>query len=312
MLGGGGATGAAYHAGTLLALHHDTGFDPASADLIVGTSAGSIVGALVRSGMSTDDLAAWASDVPATVAGRSARALLDRVGDAPIRMTAPTLDRGSRRSTVLAAALRGRVRPFTGLLAMLPFGMIDAPANLVDIGEVSDGWPEEPLWITAVRTRDGARVVFGRDREASLGEAVAASCAIPGLFRPVSVDGEHHVDGGAASPTNADVLIGAGVDVAIVVSPMSGWTPPVPALPDQWIRRACGRRLRREVAALRGAGIRVHVLEPGRHVVETLGANPLARERVPRVVTSAFLDAARHWTTSLRDDIARHPAGLIL
>ena len=77
VLGGGGATGAAYHAGTLLALHTDLGFDPADADVVVGTSAGSIIATLLRSGVSTDDLAAWGSDVPASVSGRAARALLD-------------------------------------------------------------------------------------------------------------------------------------------------------------------------------------------------------------------------------------------
>lgn len=303
MLGGGGATGAAYHAGTLLALQNDTGFDPADAAVVVGTSAGSIIGALVRSGVSTDDLAAWGSAVPASTTGRAARALLDRVGDAPVRVTAPTIDRGSRRSTVVGAALRGRIRPTTGLMAMMPFGLLDTAGTLASIGEVAEGWPEEPLWVTAVRTRDGARVVFGRDATTSLGEAVAASCAIPGVFRPVRVDGEHHVDGGAASPTNADLLADSGVDVAIVLSPMSGWTPRVPTRPDQWIRRACGWRLRREADQLRRAGIRVHLLEPSRGVVDRLGVNPLARDRVPGVVTASFLDGARHWSADLRADL---------
>jgi NTE family protein len=319
VLGGGGATGAAYHAGTLLALHTDTGFDPADADVVVGTSAGSIIGALVRSGVSPDDLAAWGSDVPASTGGRAARAVLDRVGDAPLRLTPPTLDRGSRRSTVLAAALRGRIRPSTGLMAMLPFGLLDPADSLSAIGRIGDAhidgralddWPARDLWVTAVRTRDGARVVFGRDRHADLGDAIAASCAIPGLFRPVRIDGEHHVDGGAASPTNADVLVDAGVDVAIVVSPMSGWTPSVPTRPDHWIRRACSWRLRREAETLRRAGIRVHLLEPGRPVVEALGTNPLSRDRVPRVVTAAFLDASRHWTPSLRADLAARTGAL--
>ena len=63
VLGAGGAAGAAYHAGALLALQVDTGWDPRTADVIVGTSIGSIVASLLRAGLSTDDLAAWGSGV---------------------------------------------------------------------------------------------------------------------------------------------------------------------------------------------------------------------------------------------------------
>ena len=91
-------------------------------------------------------------------------------------------------------------------------------------------WPEPDLWICAVRRRDGRRVVFGRpgSPEAPIHLAVAASCAVPGYFAPVQIGGRSYIDGGVHSPTNAAVLRGAGLDVVIVISPMSGpagWRP---------------------------------------------------------------------------------------
>ena len=87
-------------------------------------------------------------------------------------------------------------------------------------------WPAEPLWICALRLSDGARVVFGRDAapEPDVGTAVEASSAIPGFFAPVVIDGERYVDGGAHSPTNADLVARIGLDLVIVVSPMSART----------------------------------------------------------------------------------------
>src|SRR6478735_9602223 len=77
VLGAGGTTGAAFHAGALLALEQDLGWDPREADIIVGSSAGSIVGALLRAGLTTDDLAAWGAVAEPLESGRQARVLLD-------------------------------------------------------------------------------------------------------------------------------------------------------------------------------------------------------------------------------------------
>ena len=81
-------------------------------------------------------------------------------------------------------------------------------------------WPHPMPWITALRLTDGERVVFGRQRaEASavpVGSAIAASCAIPGYFAPVVIDGERYVDGGVASACNADVLADEDLDAVII------------------------------------------------------------------------------------------------
>ena len=87
-------------------------------------------------------------------------------------------------------------------------------------------WPERDLWICAVRRRDGRRVVFGRpgSPDAPLHLAIAASCAVPGYFAPVKIHDHTYIDGGAHSPTNAAILRERGLDLVVVVSPMSGPT----------------------------------------------------------------------------------------
>ncbi len=113
-----------------------------------------------------------------------------------------------------------------------------------------------------------------------MGQAVAASCAVPGYFKPVTIGGRRYVDGGLRSFTNMDLVAGSGLDLVIVSAPMSqasGW-PAVSA--DTLLRQSLGARLRSEVAALRRAGVPVVTIEPDRQVARAMGLNPMdARPR---------------------------------
>ena len=182
---------------------------------------------------------------------------------------------------------------------MLPFGIIDAEGALRHLGSLVDGWPSDELWISAVQLADGRRVVFGRDERPELGTAVAASCAIPGVYRPVRVGGRFCVDGGAHSPTNADLLHDAGVDVVIVLSPMSA-SASTAAGPAHWLRRRFAAALREECDVLRRTGIEVHVFEPDTATVDRIGFNPADRSRIPRILTHAFLATGPQIAPSLR------------
>lgn len=300
VLGAGGAAGAAYHAGALLALQQDTGWDPRSADLITGTSIGSVVAALLRAGLSTDDLAAWASGVEPRPGGARARELIDRIALAPLQVTVP---RFAGVFAVLRHVLPGRGwmrRPtLAGLLSRLPHGLVDAATSLEQLGSLHDGWPKGRLWIPAVRTRDGQRIVFGRDQHPPIGTAIAASCAIPFLLRPVRIGNDHYIDGASHSSTNADVLLDAGIELAIVIAPMSGRADALRQRPDHTVRAVFARQLRGEAHQLADAGITVHLFEPDSASVRALGINPFDRARTVRVVPRAFLGTGAQIAPSL-------------
>lgn len=292
VLGAGGATGAAFHAGTLLALQHDLGWNPNSADVIVGSSAGSIVGGLLRAGLTTDDLCAWGSSVDAPPAGRASRVLLDDLRSTRHRL-APSVPRVRMPSRTMWRALRQpRLRMHTAALALLPYGWIDAATNLERIGSLLDQWPDKPLWITAVRTSDARRVVFGRDEiVVSPGQAISASCAIPGLFKPVTIGHNRYIDGGAHSPTNTELLVSANLDTVVVISPMSGDRAALGRRPDHRLRAVFRRRLHAECEILSQAGVDVHIFEPDPATLRTMGINALDSSRTPRVVRDSFLAA---------------------
>ena len=212
VLGAGGVVGQAFHAGVLWALAEEAGWDPRSAELIVGTSAGSVAGTLLRLGIGPADLAARDLGQPLSPAGG---AVVDRL--LPAGLDLPALRPGhllrpwrppSPALVARAARRPWSFRPRVAAMTLLPAGPIDLSVRARPLHEmVGDTWPEG-LWICAARRTDGARVVFGRAGApaATLADAVVASCAIPGYFSPVRIGGTEYFDGGVHSPTNATVV----------------------------------------------------------------------------------------------------------
>jgi len=262
VLGAGGIAGGSWHAGVLAALAESTGWDARKAEVIVGTSAGSITGTSLRVGLSPADLHATAINAPLSGAGA---ALMGRIRS-PERFTrAPRTGPPRPANPMLLRSLTSLVpRPAVALAGLLPQGQID-PGIAPRIEELAGGsaWPADPLWIVTVRLADGRRIVFGRDAAAPLGPAVAASCAIPGFFTPVKVGGRRHIDGGVHSPTNADLLAGLGLDLVVVSAPMAGRWASLRANPAALSRTSSRFNLNREVAAVRRSGTEVLVLQPG-------------------------------------------------
>jgi len=249
----------------------ERGYDARRADIIVGTSAGSMVGAFLRK---PDAAPSRTSPVmQETVHG-------ERVGRFP------------ELSPLLAALRRPwRARPGVLATALLPTGRHSTEFIAASVRmHHGRAWPKNPLWIVAVRRRDGRRVVFGRPRspQTDLPHAVAASCAIPGFFHPVDIDGESYVDGGAHSPTNADVLRGQDFDVVVVSSPMSidprGLRPTL----DAGLRLLWHRVLRRELRSLRRRCAHVLTFEPGGELLQVMGLNPLHGGRVDEVEEASY------------------------
>ncbi len=301
VLGAGGVVGQAYHSGVLAALEHDCRWDARAVDVVVGTSAGSITAMLLRSGVAATDLAAWTVKAPLTREGRLLRSIVgtDVPEFAPFR--AMRVFRRPPRLPGVRMVSRALIRPWqfrpiAAALALLAPGQFDITEQLGALREVEGrSWPEQQMWICAVRRSDGRRVVFGRPGTPAvpLHSAVAASCAVPGYFAPVRIGAHTYVDGGAHSPTNAAVLRGLGLDLVLVVSPMSGPA----ALPyDVYsaLRRHAARVARREIKALRAEGTAVVTFRPGRAEQQVMGNDFMSRHRLDEVVQQSFLAAGAH------------------
>ena len=277
VLGAGGTVGHAYHAGTLAALA-EAGWDARHAGLIVGTSIGALTGALLRAGLPPADLYARVVGEPMSDAGR---AILDGLQgwwafscDMPRERT--PLGRPASPG-LLARLVRRPWHTRAGLLlaALTPSGSVSTAGLAAEIDDLLGGaWPTAPLLVCAVDLDTGERVVLGQPSspDVSVGEAVAASSAVPAVFEAVVVDGRRLVDGGLHSPANADVSVDAAdeLDAVVVSLPMG-----IDGSPGRLGVDLPGRFLNhwttdRELAPVRAAGLRVAVFEPGRRELELM------------------------------------------
>jgi NTE family protein len=302
VLGAGGAAGRAFHVGALAAIQDAAGWDAREAQLVVGTSAGSIVGALLRAGVSARDYCAWTAGEPVS---EEAAGILRRVGGKQLpptpRQAPPRWRPAAPRLLLRAAALPWRFRLGALAAAALPEGAI-RPEGIAESFHPLFGsrWPERPLWVCAVGLDSGARVVFGREGDpvATVAQAVSASCAIPGWFAPVRIGGARYVDGGAHSLVNLDAVAALGLDVAIVSSPMSAVAAAWSASADGAVRAAAHLQLRRECARVRAAGTRTLVLEPDADDLRVMGRvadamDPTRRAAVARQVRGSMAERLR-------------------
>jgi len=308
VLGAGGVVGGAYHAGALAALAETADWDARNADVIVGTSAGSIAAAALRAGLSGPDQHARSTNTPLSPEGQLLVGHLTPVLELPTR---PPFPRGvplpaSPQLAATALLPPWSARPLAALAGLLPAGNVPTAPIGDRIRQMMNGrWPDQPLWICALRLRDGARVVFGRDEVDStdVGTAVEASSAIPGYLQPVEIGGETYVDGGAHSPSNADVVSGLGLDLVVVVSPMSApWTALRPT-PNIGSRALASWVLEREVRGIRASGTPVLVLEPTAEDLEVMGNNAMNPARRSAVAEQARLTTIQRLTHPAAADL---------
>lgn len=217
MLGGGGITGAAYEMAALMSLRLATGWDPNEAEVVVGTSGGAFVTALVRNDALSLDSLVHPQDERADVADRIRRHVYTR--DPSLKV----------RHWVRHGIVPGIRDP--GLALFLGSPAPYHAAGLTDwveshIGEeAAKSWPARPTAVVAFDLNTRRRVVFGSESapEVGLADAVAASSSIPVLFCPYSLDDALYVDGGVVSGTHADVVLGADrpLDLVLVLAPMA-------------------------------------------------------------------------------------------
>lgn len=312
VLGAGGTVGQAYEAGVLAALEHDLGWDPRTAEVIVGTSAGAVNAGLLRPGVPAHDLAAWAVSAPLSAESAGLHGWLRRIraGLPPLRVRNWVGRWRLPPSGMLSQLVRRpwALRPSVVASAMMPPGEVDLAGRTLALRElVPDGWPQG-LRLCATRREDGARVVFGRPEAppAPLPEALGASCAIPGYCAPLEIDGVEYLDGGVHSPTNADVLADEPVDLVLAVSPMSA-AGGLPRTRDALLRYVVHLELERELARLVDAGATVVRFEPAAGALSAMGANLMDDDRSEGVVREAVLETGAH---AVREDVAARLAPL--
>src|SRR3954454_11650839 len=299
VLAAGGTLGEAWMRGLLDGAGRATGIDFRECEYFVGTSAGSIVAAFLAagrapaSGRGARAAADWgkaaegnggaaAGGIPSMPAqadpdGPSAAgeggplAAVGRLGMtaaapfAPLALAGAAPGGAVARAAALAAVPRGK-RSLGGL------------ARLVEQSGASfDG----RLRIAAVDRRNGKRVVFGApgSPDASVAQAVLASCSIPWVFKPVTIDGREYVDGGEGSPTNLDATPARrGIEVLCL-------NPTAASRPLSSVSNAAALA---ESLALRARGARVRTLRPDQGAAEALGHNLMDRTRVPEALAAGY------------------------
>src|SRR3954447_5939385 len=306
VLGAGGIQGGAWLTGGLDALAEETGWAPASADYVVGTSAGSMIAALCASGIPPWFMVAHSRGETfqgvRDARGRDASES-DRAAGAGFRLerTWPPIGPGSWRLVLRTLTSPHRYTPATVATGWLPRGFFSVEGLKDTIrGVVPSGWSPHPnLWIVACDYSTGRRVAFGRtgSPEADLADAVAASCAIPGIYHPVTIDGRRYVDGGIYSASNADILRDEDLDLVICLNPTSTLHPIRAINPRDAFnivfQRASGRRLGSEAKKRRSAGTDVVLIQPLHEDLKAMGPNLMRTGNRNQVIEVAREPVAR-------------------
>jgi NTE family protein len=241
VLGGGGLTGYAWEVGILKGLR-DAGIDLTVADLIIGTSAGSILGTQIRSGKAVDDLYASMLAPPSG-------------GSPPARSPADVQYlQDTYRLWLTGAENTATMRVEVGKRALETPHPIAEEAQknrwrrMLGISE----WPNQPLKISAVDITDGAVRFFDRSQDVGIETAAAASTAIPGLHAPITVGDRRYMDGGVAT-TGIDAALGYGTVVAITTGG--------------------GQLVRQQVELVRSGGSRIVNVSPDAESLSALGTD---------------------------------------
>jgi NTE family protein len=244
VLGGGGITGVAWEIGVLAGLAA-RGIDLTMADLVVGTSAGAVVAAQVTSGtplalLYRAQLTPPAGDIKARMGLRAKLTFVWAVMRSPDTVTACTR---VGRMAVASPPVPGHYRRAV-IAARLP----------------SHAWPSRRLLITAVDVATGQFNAFHDRSGVDLIDAVSASCAVPGVWPPVRLNGRLWMDGGMRSAANADLA--SGCRRVVIIAPLARGLAPMASVAEQ-------------ADALRRAGARVEAITPGRAARAAIGRDLL-------------------------------------
>ena len=283
IFGGGGPVGEAWESGVVAGLA-EKGLDLSQADRIIGTSAGAIVGARLASGMTPDQLA------------QAALKRFEGPPPLPIQKPAPPPD----------------LSYLVGKLEGLNAGKVTEQSVGVEVGKWAltvhpiatesefvtsywrrfpkRQWPSNAYECVSVDVVDGSLKVWNKSSGVPLALAVASSCALPGLFLPVTIDAHRYMDGGVRSATNADLA--RGCKMAVVMAPTAGINHPLAKLSVA--------RLDRELQILRDSGCKVALIIP-----DAVSVGAFERSGAEEGRRAAALEAGRTEGRSKAGEIAR-------
>ncbi len=311
VVGGGGVLGGTWAVGALSALEEQLGSGAGNVELLVGTSAGSVLMALVACGVSTSELREHYGEEKVTsgpLAGYEWN---------PVRATGgprpgwPRILRPGSPKLFGSGLLKLGELPITAVLSgLLPPGgkSLERIGHLVDAVSPLGEWAQSPsgadpaVWVVAMDYETGKRVVFGRAGapHASLSEAVMASCAIPGWFAPIEIGNRTYIDGGAVSATSIDVVSHEGFDEVYVIAPMSLTQSDHPKsltakLDRQW-RGVVARTAAGEIADVIAGGAQVFLASPTAEDLTVMGTNLMDSTRRKLVLETSLRTSPRTWS----------------
>src|SRR5579885_3410120 len=249
VLGGGGVAGVAWELGILLGLR-DKGVDVRNAEIIIGTSAGSVVGAQLASGADLESLFAAQLTPPEQSKERN-------VAFDPSQMV-EAFSKAIAGAGPDIKAIRARIGAYALSAPTIPEAERRA---IIESRLPARTWPQQRLLIVAVDTETGEEYIIDRESGVPLVDAVAASCAVPGIWPPVTIAGRRYMDGGMRSATNADLA--TGYSRILILNPLG-------ANADYM-----GMGLTAEIEALEREGGRVLVIAPDAASAAAIGLNPL-------------------------------------
>ncbi len=249
VLGGGGVAGIAWELGILMGLY-DANVDVRGADVIIGTSAGSVVGAQIASRTDLESL--FASQLTPVEQSKERKVAFD-----PVQMM-EAFSQAVAEAGPDIKAIRARI----GAYALAAPTISEAERRVIIEARLPvHTWPQQRLLIVAVDAETGEEYIMDRASGVSLVDAVTASCAVPGIWPPVTIAGRPYMDGGVRSATNADLASGS--DRILILNPLGANA------------NYFGVGTDLEAAALEREGSQVLVIAPDAASATAIGLNPL-------------------------------------
>jgi len=265
VLGGGGPVGIAWESGLLMGLA-EAGVDLSNADTVIGTSAGSVVGAQLKLGRTPQEIGE--PHLRGNAGGRAAAAAAQNPasqGQQPV--LSPLMElrlKGADAGTDPDELMRAIGKFALEAETITEEQFINSTGYLISKAE---GWPKGYM-CTAVDANDGTFIAWSGQEGVTLGAAVASSCSVPGVYPPITIGGRRYMDGGMRSGTNADLAKGHDRVVVIAVSVGGSGEGPQAAMAE-----LTRRRLEAELETIRKAGGQVELVTPDAGCAAAFGVN---------------------------------------